>query len=296
MHLGLGLVAASVGMKDAGPMTAPKTQPPVPPPLLSRDGWFWAGFTTVVGVAWVVLAGLNLTESLVQSGVGLESMSSDLLRWLGAICGAGEQLPQYYQLTMMWVLMAVAMMGPTAVPFVLTYAELGRSRKFDRPAVALSALVIGYLAVWVGFAMVAAGAQHWLQAKLWVDRAGVLTSPWLIAALLAACAWYQVSDAKRACLAKCQNPLMFFLGRWRNGVIGAVNMGARQGLVCAGCCWALMLLAFIGGTMNILWMAGITVVMLVEKLPDARDRIRRGTAGVLMIGAIAVVAYELIII
>ena len=127
-----------------------------------------------------------------------------------------------------------------------------------------NALVAGYLAVWLGFSVIAAGAQMALFNAGLLTAFGDSRSGVLSAALLALAGAYQFSPAKAACLSKCRRPLVFFMAHWDEGPL---RNGLRLGLVCLGCCWALMLLAFVGGVMNLAFMGLATVIMVLEKLP-----------------------------
>ena len=122
----------------------------------------------------------------------------------------------------------------------------------------------GYLAVWLGFSVIAAGAQMALFNAGLLTAFGDSRSGALSAALLALAGAYQFSPAKEACLSKCRRPLVFFMAHWDEGPL---RNGLRLGLVCLGCCWALMALAFVGGVMNLAFMGLATVIMVLEKLP-----------------------------
>ena len=126
------------------------------------------------------------------------------------------------------------------------------------------ALVAGYLIVWLGFSLLAGGLQMALFGAGLVSAFGDSLSVWLSAGLLMIAGLYQFSPVKEACLSKCRAPLTFFMAHWDEGPL---RNGVRLGLVCLGCCWALMLLAFVGGVMNIAFMGLATLIMVIEKLP-----------------------------
>lgn len=181
----------------------------------------------------------------------------------------------------MWALMSAAMMAPTILPAVATYDDLRRGGA----ATGMAQLLAGYLAVWLGFSLLAAMAQLLLFRAGLLDPLGHSTGALFSALLLTVAGLYQFSTAKTACLSKCRMPLMFFMqhwdeGPWRNGV--------RLGLVCLGCCWALMLLAFVGGVMNLAFMGLATVIMVLEKLPEIGRFITRPLGVALLAGAGAV--------
>ena len=157
--------------------------------------------------------------------------------------------------------MSAAMMAPTVLPALATYDDLAQAV----PDTNFAHLVAGYLVVWLGFSIFAALLQMGLFRADLVSLFGDSRSTALSSALLMLAGLYQFSPIKEACLSKCRQPMMFFLqywteGPWRNGV--------RLGLICLGCCWALMLLAFVGGVMNLVFMGIATVIMMIEKLPQ----------------------------
>lgn len=167
----------------------------------------------------------------------------------------------------MWSVMMIAMMLPTATPMVLSFTRVQHGREPSGRAVWLTWLfVTGYLLAWIGFALVAAVAQ-WVFYSLGVMSSSMgSATPVLGGALLVGAGLFQWSGLKDACLTQCQSPLNFLLNQWRPGRRGALIMGLRHGLFCLGCCWLLMLLMFVGGVMNLIWMVAITVYVLAEKL------------------------------
>jgi len=181
----------------------------------------------------------------------------------------------------MWCLMSAAMMLPTFIPALRAFDDLSACGASDRAG--FFALMGGYLLVWTGFSAAGAAAQVLLARNLLVAPDGSSLSLWLTAILLVLAGTYQFSSLKDACLAKCRHPLTFFLQRWEPGSIAAAGMGMRLGLYCLGCCWALMALGFVGGTMNLVWMGAATLFMTFEKLPDI-GRYLTGPAGVVCVG------------
>ena len=180
----------------------------------------------------------------------------------------------------MWAVMMAAMMLPSALPMVLTFSKIGK----DREGLARGrSFVTAYLLVWFAFSVGASAAQWVLQAMDWVNPMIVSTSSWLTAALLLIAGAYQFSPLKQVCLSRCRTPMGFLLGEWRPGVYGAFVMGVRHGLFCLGCCWALMALLFVGGVMNLAWVAALSVAVAIEKLAPHGERL----ASVLGLGLIA---------
>ncbi len=170
----------------------------------------------------------------------------------------------------MWGVMMAAMMLPSALPMILTFVNL--SRRGGESARA-SGFVAAYLLVWLAFSAAATAAQWALQALDWVNPMIVSTSTWLTSALLLTAGIYQFSPLKRLCLSRCRTPIGFLLGEWRPGVHGAFAMGTRHGLFCLGCCWALMALLFVGGVMNLAWIAALSIAVAFEKLLPGGERL-----------------------
>jgi predicted metal-binding membrane protein len=171
---------------------------------------------------------------------------------------------------LMWSVMMAAMMLPSGLPMILTFAHLSALRGERARA---RVFVAAYLLVWIMFSATATSLQWGLQAMGWVDPMAASTSARLTAWLLLIAGVYQFSPLKRACLARCRTPLGFLLGEWRGGAAGAWRMGLRHGVLCAGCCWALMVLLFIGGAMNLAWVAALAIVVAIEKMAPRGERI-----------------------
>lgn len=181
----------------------------------------------------------------------------------------------------MWAVMMAAMMLPSALPMTLTFTQLSaRQGQPERGRM----FVAAYLLVWSAFSAVATALQWALQALDWVDPMIVSTSRPLSALLLAIAGIYQFSPLKRICLSRCRTPMAFLVTDWRPGARGAFITGLRHGLLCAGCCWALMVLLFVGGAMNLGWVAALSVAVAIEKLAPHGERIA-AMLGVLLLAA-----------
>jgi predicted metal-binding membrane protein len=164
---------------------------------------------------------------------------------------------------LMWCAMVLAMMLPSAGPMILTYAQIADTAARKAEPVVLAA---GYLAVWLGFALVATVLQGALAAAGVVDPAMSSVSGLFSGAVLLGAGLYQFSPLKHACLTACQRPFPFFFAHWTTLPGKLFRLGLRQGLYCLGCCWAMMLVMFAVGLMNVAWMAGLALVMTVEKI------------------------------
>jgi len=167
----------------------------------------------------------------------------------------------------MWCAMALAMMLPTAGPMILTYAELAETAA-QQGELAASPLVLtaGYLLIWLGVALLFAGLQMLLARLALLDPAMATASPLFSGAVFIGAGLYQFSALKHACVTQCQHPFRFFFANWTADPRGVFRLGLRQGLYCLGCCWAMMLLMFAVGVMNVVWMALLGAVMAIEKV------------------------------
>ena len=186
----------------------------------------------------------------------------------------------------LWVVMMAAMMFPSVSPTVALYARMTRARSPLSPLL----FTLGYLATWaavglVAFAVAVVGDRVAGDALAW-DRAG----RWVAGATLATAAIYELTPLKDVCLGKCRSPLGFLLGSWRSGWSGGLQMGARHGAWCVGCCWALMASLFALGVMSIVWMAFVAGLIAVEKTLPWQRTATYGTAAVLLVLAVLVFA------
>ena len=166
----------------------------------------------------------------------------------------------------MWWAMMVAMMLPSAAPMILLFATVNRKQRARAdPFVPTSVFAGAYLVTWGGFSLVAVGLQWTLQRFTWLSPMMVSTSSVLGGLLLLAAGLYQLTPIKQACLRHCRHPIIFLTSHWRRGTAGAVRMGVEHGAYCVGCCWFLMGLLFVGGVMNLYWIAGLALFVLLEK-------------------------------
>ena len=190
-----------------------------------------------------------------------------------------------------WVVMMAAMMFPSVAPTVALYSKLKNTRALGAPLVFTS----GYLLVWsssgvLAFALAFVGSKVLGDVLAW-DRAG----RWVAGVTLLAAAAYELTPLKDVCLGKCRSPLGFLLGSWKDGLSGALRMGARHGGWCVGCCWALMASLFALGLMSLVWMAFVAGLIAFEKLIPSRRVATYGTAGLLVVlGVLMLVAPDVI--
>ena len=174
--------------------------------------------------------------------------------------------PHVLLLWAMWAVMMIGMMLPSAAPMILLYGAAARRRHAVDATTSTYALAAGYVAIWALFSIVATAAQRVLGARLLMSPMMELTNPQVGGAMLAVAGVYQLTPLKHACLRVCQSPLGFLLGHAYGGVPGAFRIGIEHGLYCLGCCWALMLLLFVGGIMNLVVICALTAFVAFEKL------------------------------
>ncbi len=233
-------------------------------------GWHWLALFALIVIAWTALFAMAVPSALREAGqVYGAAFWEDL-------CTITPDASGFARVVLMWALMSAGMMAPTALPAFATYDELGHTGQTR-----FGALVGGYLVVWLGFSVGAGALQMGLMWMGLVSPLGNSVSAWLSGALLLAAGAYQFSPLKEACLAKCRMPMTFFMNHWNEG---PWRNGVRLGLVCLGCCWALMLLAFVGGVMNLAFMGLAMVIMVVEKLPQIGRFVTRPLGFALLAG------------
>jgi predicted metal-binding membrane protein len=204
-----------------------------------------------------------------------------------AMMGVRAWAPVDFSLTLlMWTVMMVGMMVPTAVPMTLTYAAVGRkAARGQTPVPPTMVFAAGYVCLWALFSVVATLAQWGLDQTGVLSPMLVTTSPLLGSGLLVVAGAYQLTPYKRGCLDHCRSPAHFLSAHWKTGIGGAFRMGMEYGAFCIGCCWALMGLLFVGGVMNLAWVAAIAFFVLVEKLmPSGRLASAVGGCGLIGTG------------
>jgi predicted metal-binding membrane protein len=255
--------------------------------IVRRDRVIVAGaLAAVVVLAWAyVLTGAG-------TGMSVRGMASldTALGQFGAMDGAMAAMatPAAWSadyaaiMVAMWWAMMVAMMLPSAAPMILLFAASNRRRDGTGALLPTGLFAWGYVAVWGGFS-IAAAALQWA-----FETAGILspmtmspTTLLLAGAVLLLAGLYQLTPAKQACLRHCRSPLQFLMGHWRSGRWGAFRMGVEHGAFCLGCCWGLMALLFFGGIMNLYWIAGLALLVLLEKTLPAGATLGRILGGLL---------------
>ena len=222
-----------------------------------------SGIAGISALAWVYLIYLAWQ----MEAMGMEMAMPRMEAW-----GALDLLLMF----VMWAVMMVGMMAPSASPMVLMFARLNRKRREEAsPVVPTGVFLFGYLLAWGGFSLAATGAQWGLNTAAMLSPTMATSSPVLGGALLMGAGIYQWTPLKYACLKHCRSPLNFMMTSWREGTGGAVMMGLHHGAYCVGCCSVLMALLFVAGIMNLLWVAVIAVFVLLEKVLPRGDWVGR---------------------
>ena len=195
----------------------------------------------------------------------------------------------------MWAVMMVAMMVPSAAPLLLMFTTINRRRHAQQPYVPTTVFLGGYLLVWTGFSALAMLAQWGLHSAALLSPMMVGTSPILGGLVLLAAGSFQWTPLKYTCLTRCRSPLGFLMTDWREGHRGALIMGLRHGMYCVGCCWFLMALLFVAGVMNLLWVAAIAAFVLVEKVVPRGDLVGRVAGGGLVVAGLVMLGQALVV-
>ena len=259
------------------PQTAAASAPSALEHALRRDrAVVIAAILIIAAIAWAYTVYLAETGMGDGMGMGMSMAMADMRSWSAADFGL---------MFLMWAVMMVAMMAPSAAPMLLMFAALNRRRREQNaPYVPTGIFLSGYVIVWTAFAAAATGGNWGLhQASLLSSMMGASTSGYLGGALLLAAGAFQWSPLKTACLKQCRTPMGFLMTSWREGPKGALRMGLEHGAYCLGCCWALMLLLFVLGIMNLVWIAALAAFVLAEKVAPMSEWVSRGT-GVLLAG------------
>jgi predicted metal-binding membrane protein len=200
----------------------------------------------------------------------------------------GQWSASYWlMMLMMWAVMMTAMMVPTAIRAIMIFARIGaQTESRFKARVPTFWFVSGYIVAWGGFSTAATVLQWALDLLALLSPMMVVNSPVVGALLLAAAGLWQLSPWKNSCLRHCQSPAMFMANHHHPGALGAMRTGIVHGFYCVGCCWALMILLFLGGVMNILWILIITIFVLIEKLAPPTQAMTRITGWLMiLIGA-----------
>lgn len=240
-----------------------------------------AALAAIVLLAWLYLLSLG-DRAMPAGGMAMDRAEAMLAPGVAPRSGA-----DFLLMLAMWAAMMVGMMTPSVAPMVLIYARVARAaEERGQPFAAAGWFACGYLCAWCGFAAIATGLQWLLEQAALLTPAMALAHRPLGGALLLAAGLYQWTPLKDACLGRCRSPFQFIQahGGFRRERGASLLLGLKHGLYCIGCCWTLMLLLFLGGVMNLLWIAALAALVLAEKLLPG-GRLLSRTAGAAMIAA-----------
>ncbi|WP_207538877.1 DUF2182 domain-containing protein [Sabulicella rubraurantiaca] len=224
--------------------------------MLRRDrGIAAAALATVILLAWgylILMAGMPMEMAPIAGATSMPAPWS---------------VGQAAMMLLMWALMMLAMMLPSAAPMILLYGAISRRQHPEDGSVGgrIFVFALGYLVVWLGFALVATATQWGLERAMLLSPAMATGSTVLASVIFVAAGAYQFTTLKQACLRHCRSPLEFLASHWRTGMAGAWGMGLHHGAYCVGCCWLIMGLLFVGGVMNLAWIAVLALFVLLEK-------------------------------
>lgn len=274
-------------MTDPETPSSPDASPASWEAVLKRDrAIVIAALIAVTAASWIYL---------IRMAAAMSGMESDMAMPMGDgmdMMAMPEWTPSYFGMMFtMWTIMMVGMMVPSAAPMVLVFAGYQRKRREQaRPYVPTAFFLGGYLVVWTAFSLAATVLQWGLDRAALLSPMMVSASPWLGAGILVAAGVFQLTPLKDACLSHCRSPLHFFMHGFRPGALGALRMGIEHGGYCLGCCWILMALLFVGGVMNILWIALITIFVLLEKVAPFGMRLGRVCGGLMIAAGLLFIA------
>jgi predicted metal-binding membrane protein len=257
--------------------------------ILARDRLIVIASLAVVVIlsAWFILDGAGTGMSSIDMSIETGPAGA-LLSGTPDMVSAHVWSPRYAVMVfVMWWLMMIAMMVPSAAPTVLLYAALNR----NRGALGAMEFLGGYLVAWAGFSLAATLVQGLLAASGLMSAMYMnLATTYLASAVLIAAGLYQLTPVKAACLAHCRGPVEALTRHRRTGRMAAFRMGLVHGRYCLGCCWALMALLFVGGIMNIWWIAGTALYVAAEKLAPGGKRLSQVIAALLVLAGVALLA------
>lgn len=242
---------------------------PIAASTLKRDRVIVAaGLVATGAIAWAYM--IHLASTMLSGPQMSMGMSGDMDMYMPTL--QPWQFGDILLTFIMWAVMMIAMMTPSATPVTLMLARVDRQRHAGRSPLSTTSLFLsGYLSVWIAFSAVATVVQLGLHSAALLSSEMTTATPLVGGTLLVLAGAYQFTPLKRSCLSHCRTPLGFLMTEWRDGAGGAFIMGTRHGIYCVGCCWLLMALLFVAGVMNLLWVAVIAAFVLAEKVVPAGE-------------------------
>ena len=240
----------------------------------------------------VPMKGMNSNNNMNSGQAMSQNTKIESMHMMTGSVLMDTSMTNFLPLTGMWAVMMAAMMLPTMVPTLRSYEDLMISA--DGTRIGWLGLLLGYSIVWIGFALFITTVQMGLLSLNIVDMMGKAKSLWVSASLLILAGAFQFTRAKEVCHGVCHSPMSYFLGHWKTGLNGGVQMGVSLGAYCVGCCWLFMVLGFAGGVMNFLWMGLATLMMVLEKLPQLGHFLVKPLGSILILSGLSVVAFTII--
>jgi len=236
-----------------------------------------AAVVFVTALAWAYLMHLDR-----QMASGIEH--GKMMEAMGMTTATTWTATDFVFTFAMWAVMMIGMMTPSAVPVLVLFAASQRARgAAGHPSLKTVIFGLGYVTIWTSFSAAAALAQFILHQTALLSAGMAASNAYVSAAILIAAGAYQLTPWKNRCLTNCRSPLGFLISDWRDHNIGAFEMGAHHGLSCLGCCWALMGVLFVVGVMNLVWVAVLTVFILIEKTGPAGAIVARVAGAAMML-------------
>ncbi|MDY0882346.1 DUF2182 domain-containing protein [Dongia soli] len=280
--------------------------------VLRRDRWIVVvALAAIVMLSWIYILSLVLQMHGPATSDNMPGMDMPMSSMPGmdmsgpkmsgmAMAGmdmlATPHLADQTVLFLMWVAMMIGMMIPAAAPMILLYARVARkAAAHGKPFAATGWFAAGYLLVWAAFSLIATLLQGWLQRHAFLSPDMAISNRLFAGFLLIAAGLFQWGSLKDACLSQCRMPLQFIQqhGGFSRDAGGSLKLGMYHGAYCVGCCWALMALLFVGGVMNMLWIAGLTILVLLEKIAPFGRNLAKAIGVVLMLCGVVVLATRL---
>jgi len=257
-------------------MTEAASQPIASAPVLpiGERIFLYGALAALTALAWLYLVRMPMTP---------QDLGGLYARMLSALPPRWADLWLNF---MMWAVMMVAMMVPSATPMVMAFARVAGAHS-TRPTLRICLFASGYIAVWTLFSAAATAIQFALLHWSLISNA-LVTTPLAGGAILAVAGIYQLTPLKQSCLGRCQSPIGFLMTHWRDGAAGALRMGLAHGAFCVGCCWMLMAVLFTVGVMNLAWVALLSAFVLLEKATAWPRAIANASGIALIASAIAV--------
>ncbi len=256
---------------------------------LSKKDFNWIFFYIILISCWFLVFIMGSYENQIN-------IFSDVYgkEFFLALCKNPTGFKDFHIIFFMWIIMGAAMMVPTVIPVLVTYKDLNHSN--EKKIFGFWILISGFLIVWILFAFFITTIQLLLITQNILSINGTFLNPLLSSLLLSFAGIYQFSSLKNSCLKKCRSPMLFFMQYWNNNLISIFIIGFKVGIFCLGCCWLLMSLGFVGGSMNYFFMGLSTLLMTFEKLPKVGNFFNKFISLALLSSAFYIIFKELTII